>query len=278
MLKAQAVGGAEALERFMRESPEPVQPTCSAELENNAALTLVTEDLIALSADKQQLCGPLNFTLAAGERVALVGESGAGKTVLMNVLLGFLPYEGSLRVNGIELREMSRAYWQQHIAWLGQNPQLPADTLHDNIVMGSVMLATLVIMPPLFYRLGAPAGRVIAQQRASWRLQLMHWLSGQAELSIYGLSARWHQQLNLDERRWQDAQRQQFAGAVTKFADTAERRHRDVVAVDERRRHRGLACTWRTYRAGGVLRASCFRSAGPGCGCFFAAGTGGGRR
>lgn len=77
------------------------------------------------------------------------------------------------------------------------------------LVLGGVMLATLVIMPPLFYRLGAPAGRIIAQQRARWRLQLMHWLSGQAELAIYGLSARWRQQLNLDEHRWQDAQRQQ---------------------------------------------------------------------
>lgn len=135
--KAQAVGGAEALERFMRESPEPEQPSGSAELETDAAITLIAQDLIALSADKQQLCGPLNFTLAAGERVVLAGESGAGKTVLMNVLLGFLPYEGSLRVNGTELREMNRSYWQQQIAWLGQNPQLPADTLHDNIVMGS---------------------------------------------------------------------------------------------------------------------------------------------
>jgi len=55
----------------------------------------------------------------------------------MNVLLGFLPYQGSLRVNGVELREMSRAYWQRQIAWLGQNPQLPAGRLQENIVMGS---------------------------------------------------------------------------------------------------------------------------------------------
>lgn len=140
--KAQAVGGAEALERFLRESPEPEQPAGTAEPDTTTAVALVAEDLIALSADKKTLCGPLNFTLAAGERVALVGQSGAGKTVLMNVLLGFLPYEGSLRVNGIELREMSRAYWQQQIAWLGQNPQLPADTLHDNIIMGSAQSET----------------------------------------------------------------------------------------------------------------------------------------
>lgn len=135
--KAQAVGGADALERFMRESPQPERPDGSAQLADDAALAIVAQDLVALSVDNQRLCGPLSFSLQAGQRVALVGQSGAGKTVLMNVLLGFLPYQGSLRINGVELREMGRAYWHRQIAWLGQNPQLPADTLRDNIVMGS---------------------------------------------------------------------------------------------------------------------------------------------
>ncbi|MDT0178369.1 cysteine/glutathione ABC transporter permease/ATP-binding protein CydD [Enterobacter sp. BRE11] len=135
--KAQAVGGAEALERFMRESPQPAAAEGAATLPDDAPLAIVAQDVIALSPEGKSLCGPLSFTLAAGERVALVGQSGAGKTVLMNVLLGFLPYQGSLRVNGIELREMSRAYWHRQIAWLGQNPQLPAGTLQENIVMGN---------------------------------------------------------------------------------------------------------------------------------------------
>ncbi len=135
--KAQAVGGADALERFMRESPQPAAAEGAATLPDDAPLAVVAQDLIALSPEGKTLCGPLSFTLAGGERVALVGQSGAGKTVLMNVLLGFLPYQGSLRVNGVELREMSRAYWQRQIAWLGQNPQLPAGTLQENIVMGS---------------------------------------------------------------------------------------------------------------------------------------------
>lgn len=135
--KAQAVGGADALERFMRESSQPERPDGSAQLADNAALAIVAQDLVALSVDNQRLCGPLSFSLQAGQRIALVGQSGAGKTVLMNVLLGFLPYQGSLRINGVELREMGRAYWHRQIAWLGQNPQLPADTLRDNIVMGS---------------------------------------------------------------------------------------------------------------------------------------------
>lgn len=135
--KAQAVGGADALERFMRESPQPAAVEGTATLPDGAPLAIVAQDLMALSPEGKTLCGPLSFTLAAGERVALVGQSGAGKTVLMNVLLGFLPYQGSLSVNGVELREMSRAYWQRQIAWLGQNPQLPAGTLQENIVMGN---------------------------------------------------------------------------------------------------------------------------------------------
>ncbi|WP_313383017.1 heme ABC transporter ATP-binding protein/permease CydC [Pantoea sp.] len=77
------------------------------------------------------------------------------------------------------------------------------------LMLGGVMLTTLLLLPPLFYHLGAPAGRAIAQQRAQWRLRLMHWLSGQAELAIYGLSDRWREQLDRDEARWQKAQQQQ---------------------------------------------------------------------
>lgn len=82
------------------------------------------------------------------------------------------------------------------------------------LTLGGVMLATLLLLP-LFYRLGAPAGRAIAQQRAQWRLRLMHWLSGQAELAIYGLSDRWRAQLDRDEARWQKAQQQQRLQALS---------------------------------------------------------------
>lgn len=77
------------------------------------------------------------------------------------------------------------------------------------MVLGGIMLATLLLMPAIFYRAGTPAGRAIAQSRADWRAQLMRWLNGQAELTLYGLSARWRQQLDNTETQWQDAQRQQ---------------------------------------------------------------------
>lgn len=132
--KAQAAGAADALETFLQATPDarpqgPVRPWC-----DEAPLTLTAEDLVVMSPGGYALTQPLNFTLRAGCRVALVGESGAGKTVLMNALLGFLPWQGVLRANGVDLRHIDRAEWQRQLAWVGQNPQLPAQTLRDNLM------------------------------------------------------------------------------------------------------------------------------------------------
>lgn len=132
--KAQAAGAADALETFLQATPDarpqgPVRPWC-----DEAPLTLTAEDLVVMSPGGHALTQPLNFTLRAGCRVALVGESGAGKTVLMNALLGFQPWQGVLRANGVDLRHIDRAEWQRQLAWVGQNPQLPAQTLRDNLM------------------------------------------------------------------------------------------------------------------------------------------------
>ncbi|GAB1114935.1 heme ABC transporter permease/ATP-binding protein CydD [Shewanella algae] len=131
--KAQAVGAAESLMALL-ELPEPLkrgeQPLPGESIE------LQARDLKVLSIDGVPLLGPLSFSLAAGEKLALVGPSGAGKTSLLNALLGFLPYEGSLKLNGIELAELDPAAWRSRIAWLGQNPQLFHGTIADNLRLG----------------------------------------------------------------------------------------------------------------------------------------------
>jgi len=133
--KAQAIGGADALETFLRESPQALPEQASSAITLNAPLTIEAKDVVVMTASGIALSQPLNFSLASGQRVALVGQSGAGKTALMNVLLGFMPYQGSLRVNGHELRDISRQSWQQQLAWVGQNPHLPAATLRENVLL-----------------------------------------------------------------------------------------------------------------------------------------------
>ncbi|EDR7038992.1 ATP-binding cassette domain-containing protein, partial [Salmonella enterica subsp. enterica] len=105
------------------------------ELAENEPVTIDAVNLIITSPEGKTLAGPLNFSLAAGERAVLVGRSGSGKSSLLNVLSGFLSYQGSLRINGVELRDLSPESWRQHLSWVGQNPQLPAATLRENVLL-----------------------------------------------------------------------------------------------------------------------------------------------
>ncbi|WP_312183415.1 heme ABC transporter ATP-binding protein/permease CydC [Pantoea sp. CTOTU46764] len=77
------------------------------------------------------------------------------------------------------------------------------------LLLGGIMLLTLLLMPPLFWRLGTSAGHQIAQHQASWRMQLTHWITGLSELKIYGAAHLWRAQLDKEELNWQQAQRRQ---------------------------------------------------------------------
>ncbi len=134
--KAQAVGAAESIIEFL-----------DAPLENGRQGTshipaipfqLKAESLEILSPDgKTVLAGPLNFSIQTGQKIALVGASGAGKTSLMNAILGFLPYKGQLKINEVELRDANSAQWHKKISWVGQNPQLFHGTVKENICLAA---------------------------------------------------------------------------------------------------------------------------------------------
>lgn len=132
--KAQAVGAAETLLTFLSAEVESVGKGQRV-LPVDQPIQLEANELQILSPSGTLLAGPLTFSLAANQRVAIVGLSGAGKSSLLNLLLGFLPYQGSLKVNGHELRELDPQSWRQHLSWVGQNPHLPAPTLRDNILL-----------------------------------------------------------------------------------------------------------------------------------------------
>lgn len=132
--KAQAVGAADNLKTFL-EAPLQHPQRGSATLDGSDALEITASNLIILSPDGKKLAGPLNFTLSAGKRVVLVGQSGAGKSSLLNLLSGFLPYEGELRINGVELSELEPDDWRSQLSWVGQNPQLPGATIRENLLL-----------------------------------------------------------------------------------------------------------------------------------------------
>ncbi|OLQ75195.1 thiol reductant ABC exporter subunit CydD [Photobacterium proteolyticum] len=134
--KAQAIGAAESIVEFLNaEADEMTQG--DEELPSPETIRISVQDLEVLSPQGQVLAGPLSFDIQAHEQVALVGPSGAGKTSLLNALLGFLPYRGSLKINGIELKQLDHSEWRQTISWVGQNPLLVHGTVRDNITLGN---------------------------------------------------------------------------------------------------------------------------------------------
>jgi thiol reductant ABC exporter CydD subunit len=80
----------------------------------------------------------LDLELRPGETVALVGESGAGKSTVAGLLLGLLqPTGGRIRVGRVDLGACRMDAWRRHIAWVPQHPTLLRATIADNIRLGA---------------------------------------------------------------------------------------------------------------------------------------------
>ncbi len=77
------------------------------------------------------------------------------------------------------------------------------------LVLGGIMLLTLCLLPPLFYRAGKPTGENLTRLRGEYRQQLTGWLQGQAELTIFGASRRYRARMENTELNWHEAQRKQ---------------------------------------------------------------------
>ena len=79
-----------------------------------------------------------NLRIAPGQRIALYGDSGAGKSSLLALALRLCdPQAGAVRYGGIDIREFRQSDWHDRIAWLPQDAPVFAGSVRDNLRMGA---------------------------------------------------------------------------------------------------------------------------------------------
>ncbi len=88
--------------------------------------------------DGEEVLRDFSLSVRAGETLALVGPTGAGKTTIVNLLCRFYePTEGRILVDGVDYRERSQLWLQSHLGYVLQEPQLFSGTIADNIRYGN---------------------------------------------------------------------------------------------------------------------------------------------
>lgn len=78
----------------------------------------------------------LSFSVEPGKVTALIGESGSGKTTVINLLLRFFEQEhGKITINNKNINKIDIDKWREQIAWVSQNPYLFHKTIRENILL-----------------------------------------------------------------------------------------------------------------------------------------------
>jgi len=84
-----------------------------------------------------QVLHDINFTIESGTKLALVGESGQGKTTIANLLLRFYePASGQITIDGTDIKDVTQESLRRQIAVVFQEPALFSGSVADNITYG----------------------------------------------------------------------------------------------------------------------------------------------
>jgi ATP-binding cassette subfamily C protein LapB len=97
----------------------------------------ISSATLRLSEMGRPLFNGLNLSIKKGEKVAIVGRTGSGKTSLVKMIVGLLkPESGSITINGSDIRQYPRADLFRAIGTVFQEPWLFAGSLRDNVGLG----------------------------------------------------------------------------------------------------------------------------------------------
>lgn len=127
---------ARRLEAIVEQPPGVADPACPVAPPVRGELRFEQVGF-AWPDSRRLLLNDLDLCVAPGERIAIGGDSGCGKTTLSSLLLRLWdPLDGWVSYGGVDLRAMAQADWHRHIAWLPQNAPVFAGSLRENLAIG----------------------------------------------------------------------------------------------------------------------------------------------
>jgi ATP-binding cassette subfamily C protein CydD len=135
--RAQALAAAERI-RGLLDAPAPGSSRGSRLAVARGGIRIECRDLaLSYTGRPTPALRGVSLDLAPGSFTLLVGGSGAGKSSLISLLLGFQrPQKGGIRVNGVPLEELDPDGWRRQVGWLGQSPAIFYGSLRENLSLG----------------------------------------------------------------------------------------------------------------------------------------------
>lgn len=95
------------------------------------------KDVYFAYKDEDYILKDFSLKIAAGERIALVGETGGGKSTIINIASRFYePTKGHVYIDGIDYKEMPLKWVQMNLGYVLQTPYLFSGSIRDNILYG----------------------------------------------------------------------------------------------------------------------------------------------
>lgn len=131
-----AIACAARVFELIEEEPQEPEPADAVTLRQVDG-TVDLEHVYFSYEPEQKLIEDFNLHVSPGQRVAIVGPTGCGKTTLINLLMRFYEVNsGQIRVSGIPIRDMTRASLRGSYGMVLQETWLQEGTIRDNIAMG----------------------------------------------------------------------------------------------------------------------------------------------